>query len=527
MEDYMETNVRFWQLYGLILGGLLLVAPASTSAQPFAYTGGSSQVTVVEVTCGAVVDVVAVGSGVRDVTANSLFTRVYTADLASRTVSVIDPSDPTNNPVIATIPVDRSPLRLRLTPNDAELWVANFDGSSVSVIDTTSNTVTDTITPAHGLRAGPAGVAFAPDGSVAYIPNFFGGKFIQVFDTATRTLVSEVALGDFPCDIDISPDGLTLYAARCNIGIQVVSVSPGDPTALTLGKLIVTGGGNEGLTVSPDGSLVAVGTFRSAGVHLIDAASNTLVATLGIGGSTRPSFTSDGSLLFVPGTGFPSPPPGAVTVDVARRTVVQSFQFGQAPQFRAAVSLEDPSDVDADGDLVGDLCDNCPNHFNPAQGDNDSNGIGNLCDPEFLIADLIADLQDIVESNPGTPLADKVEDAQAKLETALDELTKTPPDNQAAVGNIEDAVGDLEAAVDDGLLDEAQGTQLMNELAGIARLLAVSSLEEAIALGGDPDVINDAQQALDDGDALRASEAFKDAVNKYKDALSIAKSVVS
>jgi len=34
-----------------------------------------------------------------------------------------------------------------------------------------------------------------------------------------------------------------------------------------------------------------------------------------------------------------------------------------------------------------------------------------------------------------------------KLQTTLDELNKTPPDNEAAVGNIEGAIGDLEAAI--------------------------------------------------------------------------------
>ena len=62
---------------------------------------------------------------------------------------------------------------------------------------------------------------------------------------------------------------------------------------------------------------------------------------------------------------------------------------------------------------------------------------------------------------------------------------------------------------------------------GIARLLAASTLQEATAQGGDPAVLNDAQQALDEGDALRVSEAFRDAVNKYKDALSKAESVLS
>jgi YVTN family beta-propeller protein len=394
----MGTNRRFWQLYGLILTGLLLVIPESTSAQPYAYSGGLGQVNVVNLTCGTLVDAVGVGAQVRDVTANSLFTRVYTADLGSDTVSVIDPSDPTNNVVIETVPVGINPLRLRVTPNDQELWVANFDGWSVSIIDTTSNTVTHTITAANGLRRGPAGIDFSPDGSFAYIPNFFGGKFIQIFDTATRNLVSEVFLGDFPTDIVVSADGLTLYVARANIGVQVVSVSPTDPTVLAVGTLIVTGGGIEGLSVSPDGSLVAVGLFSTTGLRLIDTASNTLVATPAIGGSGRPSFTSEGSLLFVPGTSFnPIRPPGGVTLDVASRTVVQNLQFGAGEQRRATVSLEDPAGVDGDG--IGDSCDNCPLIANVGQEDNDGDGLGDVCDPtgqaDSDIAESVATLQDL------------------------------------------------------------------------------------------------------------------------------------
>ena len=144
--------------------------------------------------------------------------------------------------------------------------------------------------------------------------------------------------------------------------------------------------------------------------------------------------------------------------------------------------------------------------------------------PKEALQDVSTELQDIINSNPGTPLADKIEDALDKIQTALDELDKTPPDNQAAVGNIEDAVGDLEAAIG---LDPAQDptlTDRMDQLAGVARQLATEALDQAIAQGGDPTAIADAQQALAEGDTLRASGAFKDAVSKYKDALAKAES---
>ena len=138
--------------------------------------------------------------------------------------------------------------------------------------------------------------------------------------------------------------------------------------------------------------------------------------------------------------------------------------------------------------------------------------------PEAL-EEVIEALDEHVDPDNPTPLGDKIEDAISKLDSALAELNKTPPDNQGVVGNIEGVVGDLQAAVDAGLLDGTQGEQHMDQLAAIAKQLAVNAIDDAIFRGGDPTKIITAEQAVDDGDAKRASEDFKDAVNKYKDAL--------
>lgn len=146
--------------------------------------------------------------------------------------------------------------------------------------------------------------------------------------------------------------------------------------------------------------------------------------------------------------------------------------------------------------------------------------------PAMTLENIADELQSTMDSYSGTSLLDKLEDVLAKVETALDELEKSPPDNQAAVGNIDGAVGDLEAAVIEWLNPD-QGAQLMDCLAGIARQLAVDALNYAIDHGGKSDEIGDAQEYLAEGDTLRASEAYKDVVNKYKDALAKAESAVS
>src|SRR5439155_1842246 len=40
--------------------------------------------------------------------------------------------------------------------------------------------------------------------------------------------------------------------------------------------------------------------------------------------------------------------------------------------------------LDADGDLIGDICDNCPVVWNPLQEDIDGNGIGDVCEPQAI-----------------------------------------------------------------------------------------------------------------------------------------------
>jgi len=126
----------------------------------------------------------------------------------------------------------------------------------------------------------------------------------------------------------------------------------------------------------------------------------------------------------------------------------------------------------------------------------------------------------LVTLNPnlvGYANADMADDAIAKLETAKDELNKTPPDNQAAAGNIEGAIGDIQAAVDSGVLAAGTGDDLMDSLAGVAKQIAQDAIDDAV--GGDSDKIEEAEASLAEGDALRASDAYKDAANKYKDAL--------
>lgn len=180
----------------------------------------------------------------------------------------------------------------------------------------------------------------------------------------------------------------------------------------------------------------------------------------------------------------------------------------------AVLILLNTTVFDADNDGVVDAADACPG--TPAGASVTPEG----CTPNQAIEDVISDLEAMIAANSGTPLADKLEDALDKAEKALMELAKTPPHPKNAAGAIKNAVGDLEAAMKDGLLSAAQGNQLMLRLLSASRLLASEAIDDAIAAGGQASKIQEAQQSLAQGDALRATGAYKDTGNKYEDAIS-------
>jgi len=74
--------------------------------------------------------------------------------------------------------------------------VANQGGNTVSVINTTSNLVTATIT----VGSNPAGLAITAAGDFVYVANS-GSDNVSIISTATNTVVGTVSVGDTPMHI--------------------------------------------------------------------------------------------------------------------------------------------------------------------------------------------------------------------------------------------------------------------------------------------------------------------------------------
>lgn len=95
--------------------------------------------------------------------------------------------------VTATIPVGNNPWGVAVTPNQAYAYVSNYDGGSgktISVIDTSTNTVVDTIGIA-GMA--PQGIAVSPNGDYVYFTEQQSSA-VGVISTATNTIVAYIGV---------------------------------------------------------------------------------------------------------------------------------------------------------------------------------------------------------------------------------------------------------------------------------------------------------------------------------------------
>jgi YVTN family beta-propeller protein len=119
------------------------------------------------------------------------------------TVTVIDTA---TNTVIAAIPVGVGGGNIAITPDGAFVYVVQDpDLNLISVIDIATRSVVATVSIAAPFApVGPFGIAIRPDGAFAYVTNLRSDT-VSVIDTTTNTVIATIPVGDRPTDIAFAP----------------------------------------------------------------------------------------------------------------------------------------------------------------------------------------------------------------------------------------------------------------------------------------------------------------------------------
>ena len=192
------------------------------------------------------------------------------------------------------------PSNAVIFPNGQTMYVANFAGSTVSIVDLATNTVTGIVADT-GTINNPYGISFTPNGQTAYVLNSSSNS-ISIINTATHTVTGLVnttaaALND-PFYMAVTADGTTGYVANGNsANITVVDLASNATTQ----NIVLPNPYSTNILITPAGTRAYVSTYYD-GVYILDITNNTVVGSVASGTFNYPyamAITADGSKLYV------------------------------------------------------------------------------------------------------------------------------------------------------------------------------------------------------------------------------------
>jgi YVTN family beta-propeller protein len=165
--------------------------------------------------------------------------KIYTANIGSDSVSVIDMTNAPRLIGLQQIAVGKGPEGMDLSPDGHELWVAHRADGALSVIDTATDKVTRTITT--GTKTANR-VKFTLDGKRVLISDVPSNQ-VLVYDATTKELIRKIDTEAGPEGILIAPDGKRAFVACANAGKVAVL----DLDTLTFTGSVATGNQPDGM----------------------------------------------------------------------------------------------------------------------------------------------------------------------------------------------------------------------------------------------------------------------------------------
>ena len=255
----------------------------------------SNKVTVLNASTFAIESVITVGNFPEDIAFTSNGSQAFVTNSSDATVSVIDTASRTVTQTInlATIPLT-FPFGIVVGKNDKKVFVtsgaAEFDGSdqNIAVLDITnpSNVTLASTIQVPGFGGRPA---IRPIGNQLIVPvgpTETGPPKLVVINPSSENVLYEIQLAGstaFPQDVAITPDGRFAYVSLFDFsggtgGVWVVNLKTRSTvTVINTGDPLV-----HGIGITPDGEFVFATNFAagSNSVSVIDTDTNTIIDTI-------------------------------------------------------------------------------------------------------------------------------------------------------------------------------------------------------------------------------------------------------
>ena len=175
-------------------------------------------------------------------------------------------------PIVAEIAVNHGPISdIAASPDGTRLLVTNYGRNSVSVIDTDTCRVIETVADVNEPFAIAMGSEDANRAYVSTVSTAYDS--IGVIDVSTNAVIATHPLALSVSDLAVSPEGKYVYASRNGAGgadIAVLDTTTDSVEAIELADASkALGTTTECVRVSSDGARLYVGTNGPAGGRLV------------------------------------------------------------------------------------------------------------------------------------------------------------------------------------------------------------------------------------------------------------------
>ncbi len=225
--------------------------------------------------------------------------------------------DTSSGTVVARIPVGMGPTHAIPSADGKWVYVTNTDGDSVSVVDTGSWAVSETITNLPEPHDGE----LSEDDSMLFLATA-GDNTLSVVRTDTREIIRKYPVGQKPRGVAAGGvDGNTVYLTNKGDGtISVIDIASDGSVAT-----ISVGDGAHALRTSPDGTLVYVALSKENAVAVFDISSGQVTAKIRVGELPEQiDLSPDGRLLFASNFNDSS----VTIIDTMERKIIETVPVG-------------------------------------------------------------------------------------------------------------------------------------------------------------------------------------------------------
>ena len=192
---------------------------------------------------------------------------LYVGNAKSNSISVIDLAA---NKAIKNITVGSGTHDIKISDDQKTVYTTDIDSGTVSIVNATSNVLVNQINTdvaVHGV---------AESGDTLYVGDVYGGKVLVIKDYAIK---DEIKVGSGPEYVEARPpDGRILYVANLWSPISVVDLEENRVI-----RNIDSGVTPHGLSFTKDGSRLFIVNMHSNTLSVIDSQKHEIIKTIPVG----------------------------------------------------------------------------------------------------------------------------------------------------------------------------------------------------------------------------------------------------